>query len=73
MILATENAGNRRQMYVIDCMNVPKQSQLVEKNDKLLLWCAQVTRRCGGWTSSFENFVSDPRNAPKWIRKTARS
>ncbi len=30
---------------------------LDEKNEKLLLWCAQVTRWCGGWTSSFENFI----------------
>ncbi len=70
MILATDNAGNRRQMYIISCMNVPKQSQLVQKNEKLLLWCAQVTRLCGGWTSSFEMFISDLRNAPKWLRKT---
>ncbi len=38
MILATENVG-------ISCMNVPKQSQLFKKNEKLLLWCAQVTRQ----------------------------
>ncbi len=30
-----------------------KQSQFVQNNEKLLLWCAQVTGRCGGWTSSF--------------------
>ncbi len=57
-------------MYIISCMNVPKQSQLVEKNEKLLLWCAQVTRWCEGWTSSFENLIYDLRNAPKRLRKT---
>ncbi len=70
MILATENIGNCRQMYIIGCMNVPKQSQRVEKNEKLLLWCAQVTRWCGGWTSSFENFISDLTNALNLPRKT---
>ncbi len=25
---------------------------------------------CGGWTSSFENFISVLRNAPKQLRKT---
>ncbi len=30
MILATEDLGNRRQMYIISCINVPKQSQFVE-------------------------------------------
>ncbi len=70
MTLATENVGNSRQMYIISCMNVPKQSQFVQKNEKLLLWCAQVTRWCGGWTSSFENVISDLRNAPKGLRKT---
>ncbi len=44
MILATENVGNRSQMYIISRMNIPKQSLLVQKNEKLLLWCAQVTR-----------------------------
>ncbi len=24
-------------MYIINCMNVPKQSQLIQKNEKLLL------------------------------------
>ncbi len=38
MILATENVGNRRQMYIISFMNVPTQSQLVQKNEKLLLY-----------------------------------
>ncbi len=70
MTLATANVGNRRQMYIINCMKVPKQSQLVQKNEKLLLWCAQVTRWCGGWTSSFENLISVLRNAPKRLRKT---
>ncbi len=70
MTIATDNVGNSRQMYIISCMKVPKQSQLVQKNEKLLLWCAQVTRWCGGWTSSFENFISDLRNAPKQLRKT---
>ncbi len=70
MTIATDNVGNSRQMYIISCMNVPKQSQLVQKNEKLLLWCAQVTRWCGGWTSSFENFISVLRNAPKQLRKT---
>ncbi len=70
MTIATDNVGNRRQMYIINCMKVPKQLQLVQKNEKLLLWCAQVTRWCWGWTSSFENFISDLRNAPKRLRKT---
>ncbi len=70
MTIATDNVGNSRQMYIISCMNVPKQSQLVQKNEKLLLWCAQVTRCCGGWTSSFEKFISVLRNAPKQLRKT---
>ncbi len=47
-----------------------KQSQFVQKNEKLLLWWAQVTGRCGGWTSSFENLISQLRNAPKRLRKT---
>jgi len=38
MTLATDNVGNRTQLYIINCMNVPKK-------EKLLLWCAlQVTR-----------------------------
>ncbi len=53
-------------MYIISCMNVPKQLQFVEKNEKLRLCCAQVTRWCGDWTSSFENVISNLRNAPKW-------
>ncbi len=65
MTIATDNVGNSRQMYIISCMNVPKQSQLVQKNEKLLLWCAQVTRWCGGWTSSFENVIYVLKNAPK--------
>ncbi len=73
MILATENVWNRRRKYIISCMNVPKQSQLVQKNDKVILWCAQVTRWCGDWTSRFENFISDLRNAPKRLRKTVMS
>ncbi len=73
MTIATDNVGNSRQMYIISCMNVPKQSQLVQKNEKLLLWCAQVTRFCGGWTNSFENFISVLRNAPKRLRKTVIS
>jgi len=46
-------------------MNLPKQSQLVQKNKKVLLWCPQATRWCGGWASSFENFISHLRNVPK--------
>ncbi len=37
MTIATDNVGNRRQMYIISCMNVPKQL-LVQKNEKLILW-----------------------------------
>ncbi len=73
MTLATDNVGNRRQMYIINCMNVPKYPQLDQKNEKLLLWCAHVTRWCGGWTSSLESFISDLRNAPKQLRKTVTS
>jgi len=65
-LLAT--VGNRRNI-VHNCMNLPKQSQLVKKNEKLLSWCAQATWWCGGWTSHFENFISDLRNAPKRLRK----
>ncbi len=37
------------------------------------IWCAQVTRWCGGWTSSsFEKFLSDSRNAPERLRKTIK-
>ncbi len=35
MTIATDNIGKRRQMYIISCMNVPKQSQLVQTNEKL--------------------------------------
>ncbi len=35
MTIATDDVGNRRQMYIISCMNVPKQSLLVQKNKKL--------------------------------------
>ncbi len=35
MILATDNVGNHRQMNIISCMNIPKQSQFVQKNEKL--------------------------------------
>ncbi len=37
MTLATDNVGNCRQMYIFNCMNVPKKSQLVQKNEKLLV------------------------------------
>ncbi len=70
MILASENVVNRRQMYIIISMNEPKQSQLVEKIEKLLLCCAQVTKWCGGRTSIFENVISDLRNAPKPLIKS---
>jgi len=53
MILAIDNVGNGRQLYIINCMNVPKHLQLVQKNEKLLLWCAQVIKWCGGWVFQF--------------------
>lgn len=33
MTLAIDNGGNSRQLYVINCMNVPK-ALLVQKNEK---------------------------------------
>ncbi len=51
-------------------MDVPKHLQLVQINEKLLFWCAQVTQWCEDWTGSFENFNSDLRNVPKRLRKT---
>jgi len=45
-----------------------KHLQLVQRKEKLLFWCAQVTRE--DWTGSFENFNSDLRNVPKRLRKT---
>ncbi len=45
MTIASDNVGNRRQMYINSCMNVPKQSQLVQKNDTLFIMC---TRGWGG-------------------------
>ena len=50
---------NSRPLCIPFCMNVLKHSQNVQKTEKLLLWCAQVTRWCGGWTNSFENFNSE--------------
>ncbi len=44
IILATENVGNLKQMYIISCMNVSKQLQFIQKNEKLLLRCALVAR-----------------------------
>ncbi len=39
MTIAVDNVANHRQMYIISCMNVPKQSQLVQKNEKLfMMW-----------------------------------
>lgn len=29
------------------------------RNEKLLLWCAQITKSCGGWTNSYGNLNSD--------------
>jgi len=46
-------------------MNVPKQSQLVQKNEKRC--CAQETRWCGGRTNSFEKFIHDLRNTVSWL------
>ncbi len=37
MTIATVDVGNPRQMYIISCMNVSKQSQLVQKNEKLMM------------------------------------
>ncbi len=37
MTIATVDVGNRRQMYIINCMNVPKLSQLVQKNEKFMM------------------------------------
>ncbi len=46
MILSTENVVNCRQMYIISCMNLPKQSQFVQKNVKLFydvqMWLEDV-------------------------------
>ena len=42
----------------------------VQRNEKMLFWCAQVTQWCEDWTGCFENFNSDLRNVPKWLRKT---
>ncbi len=46
------------QTNVINCMDVPKQSQLVQRM-RSFLWCAQVTRWCGGWTSRAFHFWSE--------------
>lgn len=51
-------------------MHVQKHLQFVGRNEKLLLWCAQMTKCCGGWTNSYENFTCDQRNALKQLRKT---
>lgn len=55
-------------------MNILKHLQFVQKNEKLFLWCAQVTN--DGEVEqvampSFENFRCDLRNAPKRPRKTS--
>ncbi len=46
MILSTENVVNCRQMYIISCMNLPNQSQFVQKNVKLFydvqMWLEDV-------------------------------
>ncbi len=51
-------------------MHVQKHLQFVGRNEKLLLWCAQMTKCCGGWTKCCANVNSDVRNAPKRLRKT---
>ena len=53
-------------------MNVPKPLHLVQRNEKLPFWCAQVTQWCEDWTGSFENFDYDLRNVPKRLRKTVK-
>ncbi len=73
MTIATDNVGNSRQMYNNQFHECTKAITTCSKNEKLLLWCAQVTRLCGGWTNSFENFISVLRNAPKQLRKTVIS
>jgi len=47
MTLAIDNAGNSRQLYMINCMNAPKHLQLVQKSEKLLLWSVDL------WTKVF--------------------
>jgi len=54
-------------------MHVQKHLQFVGRNEKLLLWCAQMAKCCGGWTNCCANVNSDVRNAPKQLRKTVIS
>jgi hypothetical protein len=49
-----------------------KHLEFVRRNEKLLLWCAQMTKCCGGWTNCCANLNSDVRNAPKRRRKTVK-
>ncbi len=53
-------------------MHVQKHLQFVGRNEKLLLWCAQMTKCCGGWTKCCANVNSGVRNAPKRLRKTVK-
>ncbi len=41
MTIVNDNIENHRQMYIISCMNVPKQSQLDQKNEKLFMMCTR--------------------------------
>ncbi len=80
MTIATDNVGKRRQMYIISCTNVPKQSKLVQKNEKLCLWCAQLSdliRRSAKciidrelrWTFfwAFHNATAFPMRTNEWL------
>ena len=48
--------------------NESNEMNLNETNEKLLLWCAHVTRWCGGRTV-LRNKNSDQRNVPKRLRR----